>query len=155
MSTLPARLRSRDRRGRGVRGPLMPAALPRFVSRSEDFDRAVLAAYAPIQARFAAELDHLDIAIDTIPRMRLRTDLTILPDDIASDGPVPLGRVISAGVDRYGNPTRPRIVLFRKPIELRAPHPQERAELLDTVLVALVASFLNVAPTVIDPSFEL
>lgn len=155
MSALPTRIQVRDRRGRGVRGPLLPPSLPRYISRSEDFDRAVVSTYAPINRRFAAELSHLDIAVDTIPRMRLRSDLTVLPDDIASDGPVPLGRVISAGVDRHGRPTRPRIVLFRKPIESRCETPKERRDLLHTVLVALVASYLNVPPSLIDDTVEL
>lgn len=155
MSILPHRLHTRDTRGRGVRGALVPAALPRYRSRSDLFDRAVLRAYAPIQRRFPDELANLDIAIDMIPRMRLRTDLTMLPDDIASDGSVPLGRVISAGVNRQGLPTRSRVVLFRKPIEHRCSTVEETEDLLHRVLVALVASYLTVPPSFIDEDCEL
>lgn len=143
----------RDRHGRGVRGPILPVAVPRYRTRSMDFDQAVLEAYAPLQNRFFEQLTGVDLAVDTIPRMRLSSDM-IIPDEIFADGPVPLGRVLQAGVDRAGNPTRARIVLFRMPIEQRATSAIERAELLDTVLTALVAHYLNLDPRDINPRFQ-
>ncbi|MDU0478860.1 metallopeptidase family protein [Staphylococcus chromogenes] len=145
---------ARDRHARGPRGALYPQATPRFSTRSQKFDSAVLEAYAPIAAKFSAELSNLDLAVDTVPRMRLSADATVLPDEIVADGPVPLGRVIPAGVDRKGRPTRPRIVIFRKPIEQRVVTTAERNELLSTVLTALVADFLNIDPLAIDPDFQ-
>mgnify|MGYP000936121814 FL=1 len=106
-----------------------------------------------MQQRFAAELSHLDIAVDTIPRMRLNADFQAFPEEIVADGPVPLGRVIPAGIDSRGNPTRARIVIFRMPIEQRTSHALERQELLRAILVQLVANFLNVAPGDVDPTF--
>lgn len=143
----------RDRHGRGVRGPILPVAVPRYRTRSMDFDQAVLEAYAPLQNRFFEQLTGVDLAVDTIPRMRLSSDM-VIPDEIFADGPVPLGRVLQAGVDRAGNPTRARIVLFRMPIEQRATNAIERAELLDTVLTALVAHYLNLDPRDINPRFQ-
>ena len=52
----------------------MPTKIPRYRRRPELFDAAVLEAYAPIQQQFAVELESLDIAVDTIPRMRLNMD---------------------------------------------------------------------------------
>ena len=147
---LPVR---RDRHGHGVRGPLMPVSVPRYRTRSMDFDQAVLEAYAPLQNRFFDHLTGVDLAVDTIPRMRLRPDM-IMPDEIVADGPVPLGRVLQAGVDRDGNPTRARIVIFRMPIEQRCTNATERAELLTMVLTALVAHYLNLDPRDIDPKFQ-
>lgn len=143
----------RDRHGRGLRGPLLPQATPRFHTRSEQFDTAVLEAYAPIANAFPQELSNLDIAVDTVPRMRLSATDTIFPDEIVADGPVPLGRVIPAGVDRRGIPTRPRIVVFRKPIEARCVNKEERSEILSMVLTTLVANHLGIDPTDIDPDF--
>lgn len=143
----------RDRRGRGIRGPVLPMAAPRFRSRRESFDVAVLEAYAPIQHGYAEQLAHLDLAVDTVPRMRLRPDM-ILPDEIVADGPVPLGRVIPAGVDPQGRPTRARLVIFRMPIEQRAINVREREELLTTVLTALLANYLNLDPRDVDPGFQ-
>ena len=143
----------RDRHGRGVRGPLMPVAVPRYRTRSMAFDQAVLDAYAPLQNRYFDHLTGVDLAVDTVPRMRLRPDM-LMPEEIFADGSVPLGRVLQAGVDRAGNPTRARFVIFRMPIEQRATNEIERAELLTNVLTALVAHYLNLDPRDIDPNFQ-
>ncbi|WIM68258.1 metallopeptidase family protein [Corynebacterium breve] len=151
----PLHLRpARDRRGRGARGPLLPVGVPRYRSRSMSFDQAVLEAYAPLQNAYFDQLVGVDLAVDTVPRMRLRTDIAILPDDIVADGPVPLGRVLQAGVDPQGRPTRARIVIFRMPIEQRTSNAQERSELLTWILTALVANYLNIDPADIDPRFQ-
>lgn len=145
---------ARNRHGRGLRGPALPFGVPRYRTRPQLFDAGVLEAYAPIQQRFTAELSHLDIAVDTIPRMRLNVDFQAFPEEIVADGPIPLGRVIPAGVDSHGNPTRARIVIFRLPIEQRTNNAMERQELLTAILVQLVANFLNIAPSDVDPSFR-
>lgn len=145
---------SRNRHGRGVRGPVFAHKLPRHRTRSREFDQAVLEAYAPLQMSFPQELENLDLAVDTVPRMRLNVDLSVLPDEIAADGPVPLGRVIPAGIDRYGNATRSRLVIFRKPIEQRSTSKEERESLLRTVLATLVASHLGMSPEDVDPTLD-
>jgi len=144
----------RDRHGRGVRGPLMPTKIPRYRRRPELFDAAVLEAYAPIQQQFAVELESLDIAVDTIPRMRLNMDWDSFPPEVVVDGPVPLGRIIQAGIDIHGYPTRARIVIFRMPIEQRVQSAKERQELLTIVLTQLVAQYLGITPEDIDPHFR-
>lgn len=117
------------------------------------FDQLVLEAYAPLHNTYFEQLAGVDLAVDTIPRMRLRADSTVLPDEIVADGPVPLGRILGAGVDREGNPTRARFVVFRMPVERRAKTKMERSELLTWVLTALVATYLNLDPRDIDPEF--
>ena len=67
---------------------------------------------------------------------------------------IALARLIPAGVDVRGNATRARIVLFRKPIERRAKDTAELADLLHEGLVAQVATFLGVEPSVIDPTID-
>lgn len=136
---------NRDRHGRGARGPLLPTEVPRHRSRRQDFDAAVLSAYAPLQQRFSKQLANLDIAVDTVPRMRLSVH-GYLPDEIYADGTIPLGRVIPAGIDAQGRPTRARIVLFRMPIEQRSTNTEEREEILTKVLTDLVANYLNIRP---------
>lgn len=144
----------RDRHGRGVRGAILPQQTPRFRTRGQLFDAAVLEAYAPIQNQYAAQLAGLDVAVDTVPRMRLRADMTVMPDEVIADGPVPLGRIVPAGVDKQGRPTRARMVLFRMPIEERTTNHDERSELLGTVITALVANYLNLEPEDINPDFN-
>ena len=144
----------RNRHGRDLRGPLLPTQTPRFRTRGQAFDMAVLEAYAPIQQPYREQLMGLDIAIDTVPRMRMSPDATVFPDDIVADGPVPLGRLLPAGVDQDGRPTRARLVIFRMPIEARSDSPADRQYLLNAVLTALVASYLNLSPHDIDPNFD-
>lgn len=132
----------------------MPDGVPRHRSRSRLFDAAVLEAYAPIQADYPEELAGLDIAVDIIPRMRLDPDLTVVPEGIVADGSVPLGRLITAGVDTAGNPTRARLVIFRMSVEERTHTTEERHELLSTILIALVAEYLNMDPRDIDSRFQ-
>ena len=141
------------RRGRGIRGPLLPPEVPRWASRSMIFDRAVLDTYAPIHERWREELATLDLAVDTVPRMHSRQLTQVWPDEIIADGAVPLGRLIPAGIDNTGAPTRPRIVIFRRPVELRCPSSDYRHDLLRTIITRLVATYLNVSPEVIDPEF--
>ncbi|MBN9644480.1 metallopeptidase family protein [Corynebacterium mendelii] len=145
---------SRDRHGRGVRGMVIPPAAPGFTPRPRRFDTAVIDAYAELDERFAAELAGLDIAVDTIPRMQLDADTTYFTREIAADGPVPLGRLIPTAVDSTGQPTRARIVVFRRPVEARCRNAEELAELLHRILVQLVAAYLNIDDTDIDPDIR-
>jgi len=144
-----ARMRQ-DPRGRGIRGILLPE-VPRNKSRSERFDDAVLDAFEPILERFDAELSSLDVAVDVVPRMRLSTGYRQWPEDVVADGQVPLGRLVTAGVDNTGAPTRPRIIIFRRPVESRAASARELQDILRMIIVRLVACYLNVSPTQIDP----
>ncbi|MDH6242445.1 putative Zn-dependent protease with MMP-like domain [Mycobacterium sp. OTB74] len=143
---------SRVRR-RGMRGPLLPPTVPGWRSRAERFDMAVLEAYEPIERQWHSRLTGLDVAVDEIPRISPRDpDAVQWPPEVVADGPVALARLIPAGVDVRGNATRARIVLFRKPIERRAKDSADLAELLHEVLVAQVATYLGVEPSVIDPT---
>ncbi|PQM46743.1 hypothetical protein C1Y40_03080 [Mycobacterium talmoniae] len=116
---------------------------------------AVLEAYEPIERRWQQRLAELDIAVDEIPRIAAKDpDSVQWPPEVVADGPIPLARLIPAGVDVRGNPTRARIVLFRKPIEHRANDSVDLSELLHEILVAQVATYLDVEPSVIDPTID-
>jgi predicted Zn-dependent protease with MMP-like domain len=143
------------RHGREIRGPLLPRDVPGWRSRAERFDMAVLEAYEPIERRFADRVSALDVAVDEIPRIAPRDPENVqFPPEVIADGPIALARLIPAGVDVRGNNTRARIVLFRKPIERRAKDTTELTELLHDILVAQVATYLGVEPTVIDPTLD-
>ncbi|EID17663.1 metallopeptidase family protein [Mycolicibacterium phlei] len=138
-----------------MRGPLLPPTVPGWRTRAEKFDMAVLEAYEPIERRWQDRLRALDVAVDEVPRMTPKDpDSVQWPPEVVADGPVALARLIPAGVDVRGNPTRARIVLFRKPIERRAKDPIELEELLHEILVAEVATYLGVEPSVIDPTID-
>lgn len=116
---------------------------------------AVLEAYEPIERRWNDRLSALDVAVDEIPRISLKDPDTMQwPPEVVADGPIALARLIPAGVDVRGNTTRARIVLFRKPIERRAKDTVELGDLLHEILVAQVATYLGVEPSVIDPTID-
>lgn len=141
----------RDRRGRGVRGLLFPATLPAARSRAERFDAIVLDALEPIDERWHTELENLDIAVDEVPEVTDCDPTTVTwGSDVVEDGKVPLARLIPAGMDRTGLPTRARIVLYRRPLETRAHDGGDLSDLVHEVLVEQVASYLGIDPDIID-----
>jgi predicted Zn-dependent protease with MMP-like domain len=140
---------NRDRHGRGLRGSLYPSTLPAASTRAERFDALVLTALEPIEARWRTELTKLDIAVDDVPDVR-GDDATIAADGTLTDAGVPLARLVPAGVDRRGLPTKARIVLFRRPLEARARDGADLADLVHHVLVDQVANYLGVDPSIIE-----
>ncbi len=112
----------------------------------------VLDAFAPIDALWRERLTKLDIAVDEVPKIHaLDPDSVNWPVEVVADGPVPLSRLLPAGVDRRGATTRARIVLFRRPLEQRAKSPDDLTDLVHDVLVQQVSTYLEVEPEVIDP----
>lgn len=141
--------RRRDRHGRSPRGPLVPQSLPAATTRSERFDALVLDALEPIETRWRHRLADLDVAVDEVP------DVSSGPgtpaEGVLLDGLVPLSQLVPAGVDsRSGLPSRARIVLYRRPLQARAPGTAELAELVHRVLVEQVAGYLGVEPDIIE-----
>ncbi|MBP1163039.1 putative Zn-dependent protease with MMP-like domain [Rhodococcus sp. PvR044] len=131
---------------------MLPASVPAWRSRAEKFDMLVLEAFAPIDARWHDRITKLDIAVDEVPKIRaLDPDSVTWPPEVVAEGPVPLSRLVPAGVDRHGAATRARLVLFRRPLELRAKRQEDLVDLLNEVLVRQVATYLGVDPEVIDP----
>lgn len=146
-----------------MRGAVLPRTVPAWRSRAERFDGLVLEALAPINQRWHHRLQALDIAVDEVPPVaaadieRVRShgvEATEWPPEILADAAVPLARLVKAGVDRNGGMTRARIVLFRRPLELRARQPDDLADLLHEVLVEQVATYLGVDAATIDPDGE-
>ena len=74
--------------------------------------------------------------------------------DVIEDGSVPLARLLPAGADPAGRPTPPRIVLYRRPLEIRAHRPDDLADLVHDVVVDQVAILLGLDPDEIDPPAE-
>lgn len=126
---------------------MFPASLPAAATRSERFDALVIEMLEPIEARWREELDKLDVAVDDVPDVRTPATKA---DGVLHDGSVPLSRLVPAGVDRAGVPTRARIVLYRRPLEARAKDPGELADLVHDVLVEQVAAYLGLDPEAIE-----
>ncbi|AJW39711.1 hypothetical protein NY08_1681 [Rhodococcus sp. B7740] len=143
------------RHGRGIRGPVLPEDIPARRSRAEKFDRLVLEAFARIDHRWHEKLSKLDIAVDEVPKIRaLDPESVTWPPEVVAEGPVPLSRLVPAGIDKRGETTRARVVLFRRPLERRAKHPEDLEDLLFEVLVEQVATYLGIDPDEVDPAGE-
>lgn len=142
----------RDRHGRGLRGLLYPADLPAARSRAERFDALVLEALEPIEARWRSELTGLDVAVDDVPDLRSarKGGSAEWEDGVVADRDVPLARLVPAGVDNRGQPTRARIVVYRRPLEVRARDGADLADLVHEVLVDQIAAYLGLDPDVVD-----
>jgi len=137
--------RLRDRHGRGMRGsgvlpgPLTPAGVPRADTARDRFDVLVLDVVASLEERWTDELGLVEFAVEETP---------VLPDDWSAST-VPLASLVRGHGDR---PTR--LVLFRRPIELRAETPTDLGALVHTVLVEQVSVLLDRPPEEIDPRYE-
>ncbi len=132
-------LRRRDRRGRGLRGPLFPPGMPAHRTRAERFDDVVLDTVDALQRRWSAQLARTEFAVEDVP-----------PSDPApwESGGVPLGRCFPA---ESGQPAR--VVVYRRPVEARAADPDDLADLVRDVVVEQVAALLARAPEEIDPDY--
>jgi hypothetical protein len=118
--------RTRERRGRGMRGPgVMPSRVgtQHGPTRRERFDRIVLDLVGALEDRWSAHLGLVEYAVEDTP---------MLPDDWG-DATVPLSSLVRG---RGGEPTR--LVLFRRPIEHRAGDRAELEALVHTLLVEQV-----------------
>jgi predicted Zn-dependent protease with MMP-like domain len=142
-----ARIRRRDRHGRGVRGLLVPPEVPLYRGRAQRFDDLVLQAVAQLEPRWETELSGVEFAVEEIPAADL-------PDD--EPDPVPLARLDpgSAGAGDPARPARPaRIVLYRRPLMARADGEDELGDLVLDVVVEEFARLLGVDPETVYPGY--
>ncbi|HZC27566.1 MAG TPA: metallopeptidase family protein [Actinopolymorphaceae bacterium] len=121
-----------------VRGPLTPGGVPVARSRAERFDEFVLDAVEQLERRLAQELDGVEFAVEEVPD----------PHRADADGEVPLGAAMAS------NGSDPaRIVIYRRPIELRAVGVTELSSLVHEVVVEQVAELLGLSPDDVDPGY--
>jgi len=109
-------------------------------TRAEIFDDLVLDAVEHLERRWASELGQVQFAVEDVPPLQM------LGRDAVE--PVPLG----ASFAQEGE-TPAQIVVYRRPIEARATHPDELAELVHDVVVEEVADFLGLDPEIVDPGY--
>src|ERR1700712_1207443 len=118
----------RDRRGRGLRTPLLPAQLPAARTRAQQFDHAVLEAVADLEERWPGELGAIEFAVDEVPTLPVGS---VVPTSAGVlDGGVPLTRFSPPGVDARGRATKARVVIYRRPLEVRAADSGDLGELV-------------------------
>ncbi|MEU8544963.1 metallopeptidase family protein [Streptomyces sp. NPDC048717] len=128
------RPRHRDRHGRGMRGPVAPPQVPLSASRADTFRDLVLDSVERLE-RSWPQLTDVEFMVLEVP-----------PAEPADT--VPLGIALPA--DRK-DPAR--VIVYRRPIELRAKTRDERALLVHEVVVEQVADLLGLSPETVDPRY--
>lgn len=120
-------------------GPLTPDGVPLALGPRDRFDATVLDIVSALEARWADELAAVEFVVEETP---------VLPEDWAATT-VPLASVVA------GDGVRPtRLVVFRRPIELRSGSSTDLGALVMTVIVEQVAELLGRRPEEIDPGYD-
>ncbi|MFC4562023.1 metallopeptidase family protein [Nocardiopsis mangrovi] len=130
------RVRRRDRRGRGLRGPLAPPEVPIARTRAQIFDDLVLDAVERLERVWARELANVEFLVEDVPRV---------PSGVTADDGIPFSRLESAGAGQA------RIIVYRRPVEIRTKDPEEMALLVYDTVVEEVANLLGLEPETVDP----
>lgn len=119
-------------------GPLTPRGVPSRTPR-ERFDAIVLAAVERLVERCQDRLGALEFAVEEAP---------VSPSETSEEA-VPLASLVP------GTASAPaRLVVFRRPIELRCETRADIDALVHAVLVEQVSELLGVAPEEIDPGYD-
>ncbi|MEW2418787.1 metallopeptidase family protein [Streptomyces sp. NPDC046866] len=136
------RSRRRDRHGRGMRGPIAPPQVPLAASRAELFGDLVRESVERLERRWP-QLAEVEFLVADVPGPPGG------PDAGWNDEAVPLGALSEAA-----GPGRPaRIVVFRRPVEIRTKTRDEKALLVHEIVVEQVAELLGLSPETVDPRY--
>jgi predicted Zn-dependent protease with MMP-like domain len=128
---------TRDRHGRGLRRPLLPHSVPGYLTRADTFEELVTDAAERLERRWGQDWGHVEFGVETVP-----------PSDPAPwEQGVALARLFPADL---GQPAR--IVVYRRPLELRA-EGEDLAGLVRDVLAENVAHLLGRRPDEIDGDY--
>lgn len=116
-----------------MRGPVAPPLVPLSVARSDAFVDLVIDSAQRLERRWP-QLADVEFSVHDVPSAA----------ETAGES-VPLGRLVSGTPDR--------IVVYRRPVEIRTKNREERAALVHEVIVEQVAELLGVAPESVDPQY--
>ncbi|MEV7691136.1 metallopeptidase family protein [Streptomyces bungoensis] len=124
-----------------MRGPIAPPQVPLAASRAEVFADLVQDSVERLERRWP-QLAEVDFMVLEVPRLD--------GSGVAawSDEAVPLGGIIPARDGR-----RARVVVYRRPVEIRTKGRDERAALVHEVVVEQVAELLGLTPETVDPRY--
>lgn len=132
----------------------MPSSVPMARTRAETFDDMVLSAVEQLERqlagresdehrRAARRLREVEFAVEDVPG-----EFSVYDTDVLEDGQVPLARLLPAQPGTAG--AQPRIVLYRRPLELRGDG-DDLAALIKDVVTEQVANLLGLDPADFDP----
>jgi len=144
-----------------MRGPIAPPQVPLSVSRAESFIDLVQDSAERLERRWP-QLSGVDFTVLEVPVTGVGGGADA-PSGRGLDGhppgapgltdgwdgeSVPLGRFIAARGDAPD-----RIVIYRRPVEIRTKNRDERALLVHEVVVEQVAELLGLEPESVDPRY--
>lgn len=132
-----------------MRGPVAPPQVPLAVSRAEDFDDLVRDSISRLE-RHWPQLGGVEFAVQEVPLMTGPGSAESaaegeLPEDSET---VPLGRVVPTRGERPA-----RVIVYRRPVEIRTRNRDERVLLVHEVVVEQVAELLGMDPESVDPQY--
>ncbi|ARP74116.1 hypothetical protein LK07_12980 [Streptomyces pluripotens] len=125
-----------------MRGPIAPPQVPLAASRAEVFADLVRDSVERLERRWP-QLAEIDFLVLEVPRLEGQGNRAAWSDEA-----VPLGGVVPARDGR-----RARVVVYRRPVELRTKGRDERAALVHEVVVEQVAELLGLTPETVDPRY--
>jgi predicted Zn-dependent protease with MMP-like domain len=118
--------------------------VPLTESPSQRFDGIVLDAVEHVEARWRNELASLDFAVEEVPPL----DVTVPVEDEIESAGVPLARLFAASGEHPA-----RLVIYRRPLELRAIDRDDLEDLIHDIVVEEAARFLGLDPEIVDPGY--
>jgi hypothetical protein len=123
-----------------MRGPIAPPQVPLAASRADVFADLVQDSVERLERRWP-QLADIDFLVLEVPPLGG-------PGQEWNDEAVPLGGTVPA---REGRPTR--VIVYRRPVEIRTKGRDERAALVHEVVVEQVAEVLGLTPETVDPRY--
>jgi hypothetical protein len=141
MDTPAPRVRRRDRHGRGMRGPVAPPQVPLSASRADTFRDLVLDSVERLERRWP-QLADVEFLVMEVPPPLPPGEAVALGEQVPLGGSAPAGRDDPA-----------RVVVYRRPVEIRSKTRDERALLVHEVVVEQVAELLGLSPESVDPRY--
>lgn len=123
-----------------MRGPVAPPQVPLSASRAEAFTDLVQDSVERLERRWP-QLAEVEFLVLEVPPLGGS-------DGEWPDEAVPLGGSLSAA---EGKPAR--VIIYRRPVEIRTKGRDERAALVHEVVVEQVADLLGLSPESVDPRY--
>lgn len=120
-----------------MRGPIAPPQVPLALTRAEVFDDLVRDSAERLERRWP-QLAEVEFSVTDVP----------WGNEEQSADTVPLGRLVRPP---RGGPSR--IVIYRRPVEIRAKSRDDRAALVHEIVVEQVAELLGLSPETVDPRY--
>ena len=126
--------------------------MPVHRSRAQLFDDLVLDVVEQIDPQWQHVVDRVEFAVEDVPVVsHRRAEEIIHQPNVIEDASVPLSRLVPGHIDGLGREHAPRIVVYRRPVEVRARTAHDLQALVRELIVEQLANLIGVNPTDIDP----